>query len=394
MEDVSILQDYNVKVYKKDEDTFDIINNILEGNLSEEAFYIVDIGKIVRQVQRWNDFLPNVKPYYAVKCNPNPLILKILASLDVNFDCASKNEIASVVSITEDPKRIIFANPCKMSNQIKYARANDVDLMTFDSDHELYKIKLYHPYSDLVLRIKVDDSQSMCQFGCKFGADIDDVKRILEIAKTLSLKVVGVSFHVGSGCKNLDQFQSAITDSRICFDIAKDVGFDFKILDIGGGFEDETFEECASIIKESLEKYNSVFGEDIQVIAEPGRFFVSSSHTLVVNVIGKKDVTEEDGEKSFVYYLNDGMYGSFNCVHFDHAKPVICPFNERDGKRFKSKIFGPTCDSMDKITDEVLLPELAIGEWCYVENFGAYTCAAASTFNGFTHIHTINIMTP
>jgi ornithine decarboxylase len=393
MEDVSILQEYNVKVYKKDEDTFDIINNILEGNLSEEAFYIVDIGKVIKQVQKWNDLLPCVKPHYAVKCNPNTLILKILASLDVNFDCASKNEIASVVSITEDPKRIIFANPCKMSNQIKYARANDVDLMTFDSDHELYKIKLYHPYSDLILRIKVDDSQSMCQFGCKFGVNLDDVERILGIAKALSLNVVGISFHVGSGCKNPDQFKSAISDSKKCFDIAHAMGMKFNILDIGGGFEDDTFEETARVISETLAE--AQFGEDVQVIAEPGRFFVSSSHTLVVNVIGKKDLMDRtDGEKMFVYYLNDGMYGSFNCVHFDHAKPVICPFNERDGKRFKSKIFGPTCDSMDKITDEVFLPELAIGEWCYVENFGAYTCAAASTFNGFTHIHTINIMTP
>jgi ornithine decarboxylase len=393
MEDVSILQEYNVKVYKKDEDTFDIINNILEGNLSEEAFYIVDIGKVIKQVQKWNDFLPNVKPHYAVKCNPNPLILKILASLDVNFDCASKNEIASVVSITEDPKRIIFANPCKMSNQIKYARANDVDLMTFDSDHELYKIKLYHPYSDLILRIRVDDSDSVCQFVCKFGVNLEDVERILGIAKALSLKVVGVSFHVGSGCKNPDQFKSAIEDSKKCFDIAQNMGMKFTILDIGGGFENETFEETAQVISSALS--DTQFDEDVQIIAEPGRFFVSSSHTLVVNVIGKKDLVDHaDDEKMFVYYLNDGMYGSFNCVHFDHAKPIICPFNERDGKRFKSRIFGPTCDSMDKITDEVFLPELAIGEWCYVENFGAYTCAAASTFNGFTHIHTINIMTP
>jgi diaminopimelate decarboxylase len=222
---------------------------------------------------------------------------------------------------------------------------------------------------------------------------MEDVERLLGIAKALSLKVVGVSFHVGSGCKNPDQFKSAIADSKRCFEIAHTLGMDFTILDIGGGFEDETFEETAQVISNTLA--DAQFGEDVQVIAEPGRFFVSSSHTLVVNVIGKKDLVDRtDGEKMFVYYLNDGMYGSFNCVHFDHAKPIICPFNERDGKRFKSKIFGPTCDSMDKITDEVFLPELAIGEWCYVENFGAYTCAAASTFNGFTHIHTINIMTP
>lgn len=390
MEDVSLLQEYNVKVFKKDEDTFDIINNILEENTSEEAFYIVNIGKIYRQVQVWNELLPNVVPYYAVKCNPNELILKILSSLGVNFDCASKNEIASVVGITEDPSRIIFANPCKMSNQIKYARANDVDLMTFDSDHELYKIKLYHPYSDLILRIKVDDSESVCKFGCKFGVDLSNVKKLLEIAKTLSLNVVGVSFHVGSGCKNPEQFRNAIMDSKKCFDIADEIGMKFTIIDIGGGFENETFAETASVVRDAIEEAH--FDPSVKFIAEPGRFFVATSHTLVVNVIGKKDTIDENGEKSFVYYLNDGMYGSFNCVHFDHAKPVICPFNERNGKLYKSKIFGPTCDSMDKIADEILLPELAIGEWCYIENFGAYTCAAASTFNGFTNTHSVNIM--
>lgn len=391
MEDVSLLQEYNVKVFKKDEETFDIINSILEENTSEEAFYIVNIGKIYRQVQLWNELLPDVSPYYAVKCNPNELILKILSSLGVNFDCASKNEIASVVGITEDPSRIIFANPCKMSNQIKYARANDVDLMTFDSDHELYKIKLYHPYSDLILRIRVDDSESLCKFGCKFGVDLEGVKKLLEISKALSLNVIGVSFHVGSGCKNPQQFRRAILDSKKCFDIAESLGMKFKIVDIGGGFENETFNETAIVVKEAIKE--AQFDVDVKFIAEPGRFFVATSHILVVNVIGKKDLTDvETGEKSFVYYLNDGMYGSFNCVHFDHAKPIICPFNERNGKLYKSKIFGPTCDSMDKIADEVLLPELAIGEWCYIENFGAYTCAAASTFNGFTNTHTINIM--
>lgn len=394
MEDVSILQEYNVRVYRKNEDIIDIINNILEGNLSEEAFYVVDIGKIIKQVQKWDEAFPTVKPYYAVKCNPNPMILKILASLDVNFDCASKNEIASVMSVTgDDPKRIIFANPCKMSNQIKYARANDVDLMTFDSDHELYKIKLYHPYSDLILRIKVDDSESLCKFGCKFGVELPDVERLLGIAKALSLKVVGISFHVGSGCKNPEQFRRAIEDSKKCFDVAESLGMHFTILDIGGGFEDETFRETARIVNDAIRE--SGFDSDVNFIAEPGRFFVSSSHTLVVNVIGKKDsVDPTTSEKTFVYYLNDGMYGSFNCMHFDHAKPIVCPFNERDGKTYRSKIFGPTCDSMDKIAEEVLLPELAIGEWCYVENFGAYTCAAASTFNGFTQTNTINIMTP
>jgi len=387
MENVSLLQEYNVKLFPKDDDDIvSIINSTLEGNVSEEAFFLVDIGKVIRQVQRWNEFLPDVKPFYAVKCNPNTLILKVLASLDVNFDCASKNEIAAVMNITDDASRVVFANPVKMISQLKYARANDIDLMTFDSDQELYKIKVYHPYARLILRIKVDDSGSKCRFGCKFGAELDDVPRIFEIAKALDIKIVGISFHVGSGCRDPEKYRKAIQDAKKCFEIGATYKLEMDTLDIGGGFEDnDSFESIASVIKEALVDF-----EGVQVIAEPGRFFVSSSHTLVVNVIGKK-VRAESSE--FVYYLNDGIYGSFNCIFFDHMAPIICPFNERDGKRYKSTIFGPTCDSIDKIAENVELPELTVGEWCYVENFGAYTCAASTSFNGFHQTQTINIMT-
>ena len=382
MDDLTqIIQDNNVKIFKDSDDICDIIASILEGNVSEEAFFIADIGKVIRQYEKWTITLPKVKPYYAVKCNPNPVILKTLADLGCNFDCASKNEIASVLNVA-DPSRVIFANPCKMSGQIKYARAVDVDTMTFDSDHELYKIKLYHPNAKLVLRIKVDDEGSRCRFGCKFGCHVKDVENLLNIAKALSLNIVGVSFHVGSGCSKVEKYRDAIENSLECISIAKKLGMNPYIVDIGGGFDDSTFDDIAKIVNEYTDR------DDVQFIAEPGRFMVNTSHTLVVNVIGKKNL---DGE--FVYYLNDGVYGSFNCIFFDHAVPEVCPFNERNGPRYKSKIFGPTCDSIDKISDEVMLPELAIGEWCYIENFGAYTTAAASTFNGFQQTPVIYVLT-
>ncbi len=382
MDDLTqIIQEHNVKIFKQADDIYDIIASTLEGNVSEEAFFIVDIGKVIRQYEKWQALLPNVKPYYAVKCNPDPVILKVLADLGCNFDCASKNEIASVLNVAES-SRIIYANPCKMSGQIKYARAVDVDTMTFDSDHELYKIKLYHPNASLILRIKVDDEGSKCRFSCKFGCPVNDVEKLLNIAKALSLNIIGVSFHVGSGCTNIERYREAIQDSLNCIEIAKSLGMNPYIVDIGGGFDDSTFESIASIVNEFTNQ------SGIEFIAEPGRFLVNNSHTLVVNVIGKKNL---DGE--FVYYLNDGVYGSFNCIIFDHSLPEVCPFNERNGPRYKSKIFGPTCDSMDKISDEVMLPELAIGEWCYIENFGAYTTAAASTFNGFQQTPVIYVLT-
>jgi diaminopimelate decarboxylase len=90
--------------------------------------------------------------------------------------------------------------------------------------------------------------------------------------------------------------------------------------------------------------------------------------------------------------MNDGIYGSFNCIVFDHQKPQILPYNERDGENYESIVFGPTCDSMDTVCENIQLPELAIGEWCFIPNFGAYTVAAASDFNGFSKLRAFYIL--
>lgn len=388
--DNALLQKYEVKLYGSDYEMYDIINDFLEENHSERAFYIIDLGEITKSFTNWITLLPNVKPYYAIKCNPNPVLLDALASLGANFDCASENEMKTIIEITKDPTRIIFANPCKMSSQIRYARANDVDLMTFDCEEELYKIKLYHPYAKLVLRLAVDDSKSVCKFNVKFGCKLNQVEELLTIAKTLKLNVTGFSFHVGSGCKSADNFYDAIKTCRDATDIASGLGIAVNMIDIGGGFpgvdRDVAFEDIAKQVNRGIEEFfgNELKNDTVTFIAEPGRYFAQRSHTLILNVIGKKvSVDETDGEKTIIYYLNDGIYGSFNCIYFDHTSPTILPFNERDGKLHRSKLFGPTCDSIDLISENIMLPELAIGEWIYVENFGAYTVAASSGFNGF-----------
>ena len=297
--------------------------------------------------------------------------------------------------MTNDPNKIIFANPCKMSSQIKYARANDVDLMTFDCEEELYKIKLYHPYAKLILRLAVDDSNSICKFNCKFGCKIENIEHLIKLMNVLKLQLVGFSFHVGSGCKSIESYYSAIQTCRNAYDIALKNNIKISIIDIGGGFpgihidnDDVNITTIAKAITKAQDDFFNIeiTENKIQFISEPGRYFVEKSHTLILNVIGKKrefDATKEQDE-TIIYYLNDGVYGSFNCIYFDHKIPNILPFNERnEQKLYKSKIFGPTCDSIDLISKETMLPELAIGEWVYVENFGAYTTAASSSFNGF-----------
>ena len=390
-----ILEKYNIKLYNNDYSIYDVISSFLLNNQNEQPFYIIDIGEIIKAYEKWIICFPNIKPYYAVKCNPNPVILDVLYRLGTNFDCASENEMKLVLDLTEDPNKIIFANPCKMTSQIKYARANDVDMMTFDCEEELYKIKLYHPYANLILRLSVDDSHSLCKFNSKFGCKLENIEYLIHIIKVLKLSLIGFSFHVGSGCKSTESYYKAIQTCREAYDIALKNNIQVNIIDIGGGFPGINLDNDINIekISQKINEAQKFFFEKeikegiIKFIAEPGRYFVEKSHTLVLNVIGKKRETldeNNESETTIIYYLNDGIYGSFNCMVFDYKKPIILPFNERNEKKmFKSKIFGPTCDSIDLITKEVYLPELTIGEWVYVENFGAYTTAASSSFNGF-----------
>jgi ornithine decarboxylase len=131
-----------------------LINYFIEKNKTDQAFFIINLGAVLEQFKRWKQNLPRVEPFYAVKCCPDPVILSILSLLGCQFDCASKEEIISITSLDIPTSKIIYANPVKDSHFLKFARSQDVDLMTFDNETELYKIKLYHPYSKLIIRIK------------------------------------------------------------------------------------------------------------------------------------------------------------------------------------------------------------------------------------------------
>ena len=206
----------------------------------ENAFFVADLAMVYRQYMRWVRELPQIIPFYAVKCNPEPLVLHLLAALGLGFDCASNGEIQSIIDMGVSPSRIIYANPCKASSFVRRAASQNISLTTFDNIDELYKIKRFHPKCKLVVRILTDDSKSVCQLGIKFGAPLADVPRLLAKARELELDVVGVSFHVGSGCFDPEAYRDALCRSRKAFDMGREHGYTFDFLDIGGGFESTT----------------------------------------------------------------------------------------------------------------------------------------------------------
>jgi ornithine decarboxylase len=400
-----LLQENNVRLIGNHEKhtEYDIIETILENHIHYSSFYIVDLGEIIRRYQMWTKLLPRVHPFYAVKCNPNAVICKLLAMLGCGFDVASKNEI-NIVKNDAEYGTVIYAHPYKDCASLQYARTVDIDISVFDSIYELDKIKLFHPKCQLLLRIKVDDTHSACRFNTKFGADTDDmsnIEDILNYARISRLNIIGVSFHVGSDCTSPEQYYSAIKLASEVFKIGQKHGFKMTMLDIGGGFPgkrgDEPFKLFENICESINRALDTFFSDipDLKIIAEPGRYFVQASHVLVVNIIGKNQrINKETGEKEFMYYINDGVYGSFNCIFFDHQKPDIYPYNEsNETEKYKSVIFGRTCDSIDKVSDEIYLPQLEIDDYCFVPNFGAYTVAASTTFNGFPSIISYYVMT-
>jgi ornithine decarboxylase len=380
-----IERQFNVE-FTQDEVLEKVIQQKMEYALEhEEAFYIVDLGRVIQKYVDWVRLLPRVHPFYAIKCNNDTAIVKTLGSLGVNFDCASKNEIQQVIDMGFDTSRIIYANPTKMKSHIAFARNAGVDLMTFDNKDELKKVAEVNPNARMVLRIITDDSNSVCKFSTKFGAPLHTTRGLLEEAKRLNVNVVGVSFHVGSGCMSVDSFLGAIRSAHRVFTQAAELGFNLELLDIGGGFPGTndgaiTFTEIANAIRPALDE---LFPAQVKIIAEPGRYFVSEAYVLATNLFAKRAIETPDS-KEFLYYINEGVYQSFNCILFDHVTPAPLVFEPKGRTElYRCTLFGPTCDSMDCIAKGLMLPELEVGEWLYFKNMGAYTVAAASPFNGF-----------
>ena len=328
----------------------------------------------------------NIKSHYltlvAVKCNPDPQVLKLLAELGTGFDCASKAEIDQVLNTGVDPSRIIYAQPCKTNAYVRFAAKAGVKQMTFDNADELYKIKQLFPHAELYLRILTDDSASLCRLSLKFGAALESTHGLLDLAKKLELNVVGVAFHVGSGASDAQAFQRAVADARYVFDQAASLGHDLKNLDVGGGFCSETFEEMAAALSAALDEH---FPTGVRIIGEPGRYYVSSAFTIACNVIARRTVHDPQLDTtSYMLYLNDGVYGNFSSIMFDHQHPVPrilkagkhflyakhgCGSNAEQGIQYS--IWGPTCDGIDCIAESCSLPyTLDVGDWLYFEDMG------------------------
>jgi len=270
----------------------------------------------------------------------------------------------------------------------------------------------------------VDDSKSVCRFNSKYGAPQATWRPLLQQIQRLELEFAGVSFHVGSGCSDTQPFADAVASAKEVVDMARSMGLDPTVLDIGGGFPgtdtgDYGFSDVCETLCAAIDEHFPP-GCGLDILAEPGRYFATDCHTYAVQVIAKRALTEsqldqeeevfgaathaaeagdeEEKERRIsdvganghhhknpdvALYINDGVFGSFNCVVFDHAIVVPNPiFPPSDLRPVRTKLFGPTCDGIDVVMPFAKLPSLETGEWLYFESMGAYTRCAASQYSG------------
>ena len=358
---------------------------------------IIDHDELRKNFRAFRRHLPRVQPYFAVKAGADPAVVRTLFEEGSSFDVASMPEFDLVhENIKGMPARerqkwiwdkIIYANPIKPVETLK-----ELDqykpLVTFDNYDEIEKIKEHAPRAGLVLRLKVSNTGAMVELSSKFGAPPSEAADLILEADRQGLVVEGVSFHVGSQTTNYANYVEALHLAADIYAEVQSRGYTkMNLVDIGGGFPapyDETgrpFRELARVINSEI---NRLFPKNIEILAEPGRFFVATAGTAVSKIIGK---SVRDGKPS--YYLDDGVYHTYSGQIFDHCMYPVKAFKR--GKTRLSAVFGPTCDAFDVISMAEDLPELNRDDLVYSEMIGAYTYASATTFNGFSPAKVVHV---
>ncbi|NXH32233.1 AZIN2 inhibitor, partial [Myiagra hebetior] len=391
--------------------TRDLLENLLGEPCQEseqQPFFVADLGDIVKKHLRFLKALPRVKPFFPVKCNGSEGVIRLLAELGAGFACANKAEISRVQGIGVPAERIFYSSPCKQVAHIRYAATHGVRLMAFDNEVELSKVARSHPRARMLLGITADSIPSAPP-SMTFGTTLKSCRHLLETAKEKAVEVVGISFHLGSRGLEPQAFAQAVATAQLVFDMGTELGFRMHLLDIGGGFpgtEDTRapLEEISAVINSTLDLYFPE-GCGVDVVARPGRYYVTSAFTLAVSITALEEIpTEQPGSdgrvclegpsnKSLPLFPNSCLFSvpgrplKASTVTLGHPHPCFCcifpcqrPCPEQPWH--SSSLWGPPGQGEDLIAEGLQLPQLHVGDWLLFGNMGAYSITASALLTG------------
>lgn len=320
---------------------------------------------------------------YAVKSNPMDEVLMNLAAAGINgFDVASMDEIAQVRRIAPGAA-LHFNNPVRSAHEIKFAVENDVYSYSVDSHSELDKLIRLVPAQDreITVRFKLPVEGAAYNFGSKFGAEPALAAELLvRVAKAGF--VPSLTFHPGTQCTDAAAWRTYVFEAA---NIARMAGVRIARLNTGGGFPSHRISTEApaldAIFSEIRDSAAEAFGIDMpELLCEPGRGLVAESFALAARVKAVRDDAH--------VFLNDGVYGALAEMPLLGAIDriqIIAPGGiVRGGESRERIVFGPTCDSVDRLPGMFALPrDIAEGDYFFVAGLGAYSVATTTRFNGF-----------
>lgn len=345
--------------------------------------YLMSLHAIRAHYTELTTQLPMVRHHYAIKCLSLPEVITTIKNCDGYFDVATTGEIDRALACGVDPARIIHTHPMVRQQDVAEALDRGVNRFVFDSASQIPMLQKFNGRITLLLRIAIPNQEAQINLSAKFGLDPLWAEETLLSAKKASLDIVGVSFHAGSQMANSDKMCEGIRIAHKVFETAKNIGYVFRVLDIGGGFPAHYTKHVSSLkefCKPVGELLNQLF-DGVEILSEPGRGVVGDSAISVSSVMG---VATRGGVPW--YYLDDGVYGAYSGVIFEHGEYPIITLKQLENPEISLRscvLAGPTCDSVDVIVQDIELPNLEAGDIVLGLNMGAYSIATTTEFNSF-----------
>jgi ornithine decarboxylase len=358
---------------------------------------VVDLDVVRDNYQNFAKALPDTRVFYAVKANPAPEVLSLLAALGSCFDAASVPEIEMVLAAGGTADRISYGNTIKKERDIARAYALGVRLFAVDCQAEVEKIARAAPESRVFCRILSDCVGAEWPLSRKFGCEPAMAVDVLEHAHRLGLEPYGVSFHVGSQQRNPHAWDRALASAAAVFRDCGERGMTLSMVNLGGGFPTKylknvpTVKTYGAAIFRALRRH---FGNRIpETIIEPGRGMVGNAGVIEAEIVLVAKKSENDDVRWV--YLDIGKFGGLAETMDESIRyPIRTPRDGR-GEVGPCVLAGPTCDSADVMYERepYLLPvSLEIGDKVLIEGTGAYTATySAVAFNGFAPLKTFHI---
>jgi ornithine decarboxylase len=349
---------------------------------------IIDCERVRAQYRRLHKALPGVDLHYALKPLPASAVVRTIDALGGWMDLATTGEVQLIQRLGIDPARCIHTHPIKRDKDIRNALQAGVRVFVADNPDEVRKFRACKEDAELLLRVSFRSPGAVSDLSRKFGCDPEHALELAKLAASLGVNVRGFSFHVGSQAPQPLKHVEAIEACSTLIRQARRAKLGrFDTLDIGGGFPIEYTQPVPDIGRfcAPIRKALTTIPKGLRVIAEPGRYIAGPSAIGVASVMGR---AEREGH--WWYYLDDGLYGSYSGQLFDHARYPIESL-KTEGAQFPSVLAGPTCDSIDVIAENLMLPKLKAGDLIVGRAMGAYTWASASEFNFFPRATVVSV---